>query len=134
VIGTAQHGKDPLLSADIRKLVAACANNLSGLRDRALILVGFSAASRRSEIAFALVEDLSFCANGVVFNLRKSKADQEAAGRKIPAKLIHSITTSAVCHSRMESCGRSVRRSMLQTGIRCGRLIPAPELSSSSGS
>jgi len=83
VIGTAQHGKDPLLSADIRKLVASCADNLSGRRDRALILVGFTAASRRSEIAFALVEDLTFCADGVVFNLRKSKTDQEAKGRKI---------------------------------------------------
>ena len=50
-IGTAQHGKKPLLAADIRRIIAHCPKNLTGTRDRALILIGFAGAFRRSELA-----------------------------------------------------------------------------------
>ena len=50
-IGTAQHGKAPLLSADIRRIIAARRKDLLGLRDAALVLVGFAGGSRRSELA-----------------------------------------------------------------------------------
>ena len=43
-IGTAQKGKAPLLTSDIRRIVASCPEMISGLRDRALILVGFAGA------------------------------------------------------------------------------------------
>jgi site-specific recombinase XerD len=59
-IGTAQKGKDPLLTADIRKIVIACPNNLFGLRDRALALVGFAGEFRRSELARIEVRELTF--------------------------------------------------------------------------
>ncbi|MHB2010001.1 MAG: site-specific integrase [Acidobacteriaceae bacterium] len=39
-IGTAQQGKAPLLTADIRRIVGCCPETLAGLRDQALILVG----------------------------------------------------------------------------------------------
>jgi hypothetical protein len=51
LIGPAQQGKAPLLTADIRNIVAFCPETLSGLRDRALVLVGFAGAFRRSEFA-----------------------------------------------------------------------------------
>lgn len=51
-LGTVQHGVDPLLIDDIRNIVAAATpDRLLGLRDRALVLVGFSGAFRRSELA-----------------------------------------------------------------------------------
>jgi integrase len=50
-IGTAQQGKAPILTSDIRRIIASCPETLSGLRDRALILVGFAGAFRRSELA-----------------------------------------------------------------------------------
>jgi len=46
-IGTAQEGKAPLLTSDIRRIVAYCLETLSSLRDRALILVGYASAFRR---------------------------------------------------------------------------------------
>lgn len=82
-IGTAQHGKDPLLSADIRRIVAARREDLIGIRDSALILVGFAGGFRRSELAFINVCDLKFSADGVVVSVRKSKTDQEGAGREV---------------------------------------------------
>ena len=82
-IGTAQHGKAPLLSADIRRIVAARREDLLGLRDAALVLVGFAGGFRRSVLAGVDACDLKFSADGVVVNVRKSKTDQEGAGREV---------------------------------------------------
>jgi integrase len=82
-IGTAQEGKAPLLTSDIRRIVTCCPETLLGLRDRALILVGFAGAFRRSELAAIDLADLSFTQDGLVIDLRRSKTDQEAAGRKV---------------------------------------------------
>jgi site-specific recombinase XerD len=46
-IGTAQHGRAPLLSTDIHRIIAARRENLLGLRDSALVLVGFAGGFRR---------------------------------------------------------------------------------------
>ena len=49
-------------------------------RDRALLLVGFAGALRRSEIAALTMADLAFGADGMRVRLTRSKADQEGAG------------------------------------------------------
>jgi len=82
-LGIAQKCKDPLLLNDICRLLAACPTNLLGLRDRALILIGFAGAFRRSELCAMTVSDLCFSASGLVINLPRSKADQEQAGEKV---------------------------------------------------
>ena len=75
--------KKPLLTADIRKIIANCPKSLPGSRDRALILIGFAGAFRRSELAVIEVTDVSFCKDGLVIDLRRSNTDQEARGRKV---------------------------------------------------
>src|SRR5512132_1293964 len=50
-IGTAAVQKAPALTADIRAMVENAGDGLIGLRDRALILLGFAGALRRSEVA-----------------------------------------------------------------------------------
>jgi len=82
-LGTAQHKKEALLAKDIRRLIAASPKNLTGVRDKALFLVSFSGAFRRSESSGLTVEDLKFCREGVVCTLRRSKTDQEGAGREV---------------------------------------------------
>jgi integrase len=82
-IGTAQKGKNPLLADDIRAIIAASAEGTKGMRDRALVLVGFAGAFRRSELARINVHDISFNKDGVVIDVRVSKTDPEAAGRKV---------------------------------------------------
>ena len=52
----------------------------AGKRDRALLLVGFAGALRRSELAGLEVGDLAFGADGLRVRLRVSKTDQERAG------------------------------------------------------
>jgi site-specific recombinase XerD len=49
-IGTAQHGKTPVLTADIRRMVDTLDDSLLGRRNRALLLIGFAGAFRRSEL------------------------------------------------------------------------------------
>ena len=54
-----------------------------GTRDRALMLLGFAGAFRRSELVGLDVEDCSFGKDGLTVSLRRSKTDQDGAGRKI---------------------------------------------------
>ncbi|GLV15000.1 hypothetical protein Heshes_26860 [Alicyclobacillus hesperidum] len=58
-------------------------NDLMGLRDSALLLIGFAGAFRRSEIVALNVEDVEFVREGLVIMLRQSKTDQEGEGRKV---------------------------------------------------
>jgi integrase len=48
-----------------------------------LVLVGFAGAFRRSELASIDFTHLSFTEDGLIIDLRRSKTDQEAAGRKV---------------------------------------------------
>jgi site-specific recombinase XerD len=82
-LGVAQKCKDPPLLNDICRLLATCPKNLVGLRDRALILIGFEGAFRRSELCAMAVSDLCFSASGLVIHVPRSKADQEQAGNKV---------------------------------------------------
>jgi site-specific recombinase XerD len=81
--GTRQTGKQPATIEVIRQLVAVLPDNLLGVRDRALLLVGFASAFRRSELVSLNYEDLTFDRNGLTVLLRRSKTDQTGEGRKV---------------------------------------------------
>jgi integrase len=82
-LGTAANQKAPTLTDDIRAMVDATDPGLIGLRDRALILLGFASAVRRSELIGLDIEDCAFSKDGLTITLRRSKIDQQGAGRKI---------------------------------------------------
>ncbi len=82
-LGTAQPGKTPLLTADLIQVLAHLPGDLSGARDRALLLAGYTGGLRRSELAAAAVEDLLWKDEGAVLTLRRSKTDQEGQGRQV---------------------------------------------------
>lgn len=80
--GRPQRQAAPLLREDL--LVAV--SRLSGgaaIRDRALLLLGFATAMRRSELVSLDITDLEFCDDGVTVSLRRSKTDQEGRGRRV---------------------------------------------------
>jgi integrase len=56
---------------------------LRAARDKALILVGFAGAFRRSELVGLLYEDMTQYDSGVELLIRRSKTDQEGAGRTV---------------------------------------------------
>jgi integrase len=72
-----------LTTAELRKLTAACNDDLAGLRDRALLLTGFAGALRRSELVDLDVEHLSWSDEGVKLLLAKSKTDKEGEGAEV---------------------------------------------------
>jgi site-specific recombinase XerD len=85
-VGSAPEQKEALSLDDLRTLVNALPDDLAGKRDRALLLVGFAGAFRRSELAALNVADVHI--NGALrVTIRKSKTDQEARGlvKVIPA-------------------------------------------------
>jgi integrase len=83
MIGTAPTQKTPTLTADIRAMVDATDAGLIGVRDRALVLLGFAGAFRRSELVGLDIADLDFGRDGLTVNLRRSKTDQEGQGRNV---------------------------------------------------
>ena len=83
VNGTAPVQKAAALTDDIRSMVAASDSGPIGARDRALVLLGFAGAFRRSELVGLDVEDCAFSKDGLTITLRRSKTDQDGAGRKI---------------------------------------------------
>ncbi len=81
--GTAARQKKPIVVADLERMIAALPANLLGLRDTALLLVGFAGAFRRSELVALNWEDVEFRKEGLVIQIRCSKTDPEGQGRKI---------------------------------------------------
>jgi site-specific recombinase XerD len=57
---------------------------LAGIRDRAIVLTGFAAGLRRSELVELNIDDIQFRPRGMLIQIRHSKTDQEAAGATIP--------------------------------------------------
>lgn len=81
--GVARAHKKPTLTKQIRLMTAHLPNTLLGVRDRALILLGYAGAMRRSELVGLDVTDILVADEGLVVVVRKSKTDQLGAGRKL---------------------------------------------------
>jgi integrase len=81
--GCAQREAKPLLRDDLLLALDATGDGLKDIRDRALLLIGFAGALRRSELVGLDVGDIEHVRQGIVLTLRKSKTDQDGQGRKI---------------------------------------------------
>jgi site-specific recombinase XerD len=81
--GTSQIGKAPAVVADLETMIEAQPDTLTGLRNRALLLLGFAGALRRSELVGLDVSDLEFTSDGLVLTVRRSKTDQDGQSRRI---------------------------------------------------
>ena len=69
-----------LTSVELRALLATCTGDLAGLRDRALLLLGFAGALRRSELVGIDLEHLRFTPSGLRLRLPRSKGDPDGEG------------------------------------------------------
>ena len=65
----------------MRKLIAGIEDDLRGQRDKAMLLIGYAGAFRRSELVGVTVADLTFYEDRVSILLPRSKTDQEGAGK-----------------------------------------------------
>lgn len=81
--GTAQRQVAPITVEHLKHMLKCCDRDFLGVRNKAILLVGWSAALRRSSIAALDVEDLEERPDGLVLTLRRSKADQLGEGFKV---------------------------------------------------
>ena len=81
--GTAQRQAKPLLRDDLMLILDRLGTTTRDARDRALLLIGFSGGFRRSELVGLDHADTEHARQGLILTLRRSKTDQEGAGRKI---------------------------------------------------
>jgi len=82
-IGSYQKGKNPIVLEDLHKIIKVIDKNKSNLRkirDKTIILLGFSGGFRRSEIVSLDIEDIEFVNEGMKILLKKSKTDQFGEG------------------------------------------------------
>ncbi len=82
--GSIQKGKKPLLISNLKQLINVIdeynKEEITKLRDRSIILTGFSGGFRRNEIVSLDYDDLDFVTEGVKINLKRSKTDQFGEG------------------------------------------------------
>ena len=82
--GSIQKGKKPLLINNLKLLINVIDqdkdNDIRKLRDKTIILIGFSGGFRRNEIVSLDFDDLDFVAEGLKINLKRSKTDQFGEG------------------------------------------------------
>jgi integrase len=83
VRGVAQKEAKPLLKEDLFAILEVMGDCVKDARDRALLLIGFAGAFRRSELVGLDVSDVERVRQGLILHLRKSKTDQLGKGRKI---------------------------------------------------
>ena len=82
--GSFQKGKKPLLINNLKLVIDVIDeynnDNIKKLRDRSIILIGFSGGFRRNEIVSLDYDDLDFVSEGLKISLKRSKTDQYGEG------------------------------------------------------
>ena len=112
-LGTRKESKAALLTPDIRRCVAAMPDTLMGARDRAVLLLLFAAALRRSELAALDLVDVTLSSRRATITIRRSKADQEGRG-----------ATIGIPRGRRETCPvRAIEQWIAAAGLTGGRLF-----------
>lgn len=116
--GTYQQGKTPILLEDLEDIFKEMESlnlpEIQLLRDKAILLIGFMGAFRRSEISALMVEDLTFSPQGLEIFVRSSKADQEGQGAVVAIPYIENAEFCAV---------RAVKAWLRYTGIKTGPIF-----------
>lgn len=107
--GKPQRQAAPVLREDLLSMQVHM-RGTKGVRDRALLLVGFAAALRRSELVALDVEAVEFVPEGLLIHLFRSKTDQNGEGRKI-----------AIPYGRTSACPVKALKQWLEvSGITAG--------------
>jgi site-specific recombinase XerD len=110
-----------LVARAVRK-IPENSGRIADLRDRALLLIGFAGALRRSELVAFDVTDIARHPKGVVLTLRRSKTDQAGAGmvKAVP----HGHRLKAVAALDAWIAAAKIIEGPLFRGVRGSRVLP----------
>ncbi|MCL5998771.1 MAG: site-specific integrase [Chloroflexi bacterium] len=93
-LGIAQKGKEPITLEQLKSLLDQLPEGIRGTRDKAMLLVGFGGAFRRSELVDIKLSDITFNKTDAIVVLRRSKTDQEGLGMR---KLLPVLKDKTIC-------------------------------------
>ena len=122
VYGIAQRQARPLLRDVLFAVLEAMGDRPKDVRDRAMLLLGFAGGFRRSELCALDREDLQPVRQGLIFTLRRSKTDQEGAGRKIGIPLGRTAYCPVTAVERWIDVARVVAGPLFRPIDRHGRI------------
>lgn len=104
----------PITWAVLDRMLKEVPGNLMGIRDRALLLLGFATAYRRSELVAINVKHITFVDEGLIIEQTRSKTNQEGLLVKTPVPFAEIKDRCPV---------RAVRKLMFSFGMRQGPLF-----------
>ncbi len=103
--GTRPNKKKPATSEILERLLNIFPETLTGIRDRALVLIGFAAARRRSELVALQVSDVEWRPKGILLHIGRSKTDQEGKGALVPVPNGDKLQPVAALSAWLEASG-----------------------------
>jgi integrase len=113
--GTAPTRKAALTLEPLRALLLAVkGDDVAAMRDRAILLLGFGGALRRSELAALRVEDLRFSSKGLLVRIVRSKTDQFGESQEVAVPFLKSASLCPV---------KAVRAYLEASGLTSGPLF-----------
>ena len=126
--GSIQKAKKPILINNLKKIINVIdqekKEEIKKLRDRSIILIGFSGGFRRNEIVSIDYDDLDFVPEGLKISIRRSKTDQFGEGF---TKALPYFDNSQYCP--VLSLKKLLDLSKINTGPVFRRLIKGSKLS-----
>ena len=114
--GVPQSGAAALTPAHLARVVGAMGSALRDDRDKALLLLGFAAGLRRSELVELQTTDVKVTPSGMTLLIRRSKTDQNGEGRLIAVAREQSALCPVVALEALPTRGS-------KTGLCSGPLI-----------
>lgn len=103
--GTRPNQKKPATAELLGTALKLLPETTRGIRDRALLLVGFAAGRRRSEIVALDVDDIDIRPKGMLVTVRRSKTDQLGEGSIIPIPRGRQLKPVAALEAWLEAAG-----------------------------
>ena len=109
----------------ILAMLKTCGGGLHGLRDAAVLSLGFAAALRRSELCYLRIDDLERKGTeGMMLHIRKSKTDPQGAGQRVA--VMHGKAIRPIAHmehwlSASNISEGFVFQTLLRGGVASGR-------------
>lgn len=104
-VGTAPKRKAAATADKIKAMLDCCPDTMIGIRDRALLALGFAGAFRRSELVALRVEDLDLSDDGYRLTIRRSKTDQTGEGQVIPVPRGYRLRPVAAVQAWLAAAG-----------------------------
>ncbi|MFC7443433.1 site-specific integrase [Laceyella putida] len=106
--------KRPATAEVVTAICKDIPNDLQGIRDRAILTLGYAGAFRRSELSALDVEDIEEASNGLWITIKQSKTDQTKKGERILIQYGQSAETCPI---------RNLQRWLKAAGIQSGPIF-----------